>query len=296
MTAALTAAMTEAARLAELALADALAGDDSDYGVIFEAERYSVLGGGKRIRPFLVLAFSRLFGGSDTAALPFAAAIELMHCFSLIHDDLPCMDDDNLRRGKPTNHVVYGEATALLAGDALAIRSLGTAAANAAVPPAAALRAVRLLADNAGERGMIGGQIMDMYGETHPLTLEQLRKLQMHKTGALIRASAALGCIAASVPEGDPRLAAALTYADGIGLAFQIVDDILDVTGDEATFGKPIGSDAASGKTTFVSLLGIVEARRIAAEMTAMAKHAVEPYAGSELLCDLADWLLNRQY
>lgn len=296
MTDALKTALTEAALAAEQALSDALAGDDPDYGIILEAERYSVLGAGKRIRPFLVLAFARLFGGDDRAALPFAAAIELMHCFSLIHDDLPCMDNDDLRRGKPTNHIVYGEATALLAGDALAIRALEVAASNEAVSPAEAIRAVRTLADAAGPFGMIGGQIMDMYGESHPLTLEQLRKLQMHKTGALIRAAALLGCIAAEIPAGDERITAALTYADGIGLAFQIIDDILDVLGDEATLGKPIGSDAASGKSTFVTHLGVEEARRVAEKMTAMAKHAIEPYPDSALLCDLADWLLCRAH
>ncbi len=279
----------------EEVLSDLLSGTDADYGRLFEAERYSVLGGGKRIRPFLVLEFCRMFGGDEKAALPFAAAIELMHCFSLIHDDLPCMDDDQLRRGKPTNHVVFGEAMALLAGDSLAIRSLGTAAENAHVSSAAALAAVRALGRAAGADGMIGGQVMDLWGEENPLTIEQLRKLHACKTGALIRVAALLGCLAAGLEEGDPRIAAADAYASGIGLAFQIVDDMLDCIGSEALLGKPIGSDAEQGKTTFLAFMSLDEAARYAADLTACAKEAIADYPGSEILLALADYLLERQ-
>ena len=295
MTAALIAAMTHAAEAVEAELADILGAEDPDYGRLLESERYSVLGGGKRIRPFLVLEFCRLFGGEERAALPFAAAIEMMHCFSLIHDDLPCMDDDALRRGKPTNHIVYGEALALLAGDSLSIRSLGTAAANPCVSPETALAAVRLLADAAGPHGMIGGQVMDLWGEENPLTIEQLGRLQACKTGALIRAAAELGCLAAGLDRDDPRAAAARTYADNIGLAFQIVDDILDCIGSEALLGKPIGSDAEQGKTTFLSFMSIDAAHARAAALTEAAKAAVSPYPGSEILSALADYLLARR-
>lgn len=296
MTAALRTAMEHAAEAVEAALTDALAGEDSDYGRILEAERYSVLGGGKRIRPFLVLEFCRLYGGEERAALPFAAAIELMHCFSLIHDDLPCMDNDSLRRGKPTNHIVYGEALALLAGDDLAIRSLGVAAANPHVAPETALAAVRAISAAAGTHGMIGGQVMDLWGEDHPLTIDQLHKLQACKTGALIRLAARLGCLAAGLDEDDPRTAAACAYADNIGLAFQIVDDILDCIGSEALLGKPIGSDAEQGKTTFLSFMSIDAAHDRAAALTDAAKAALAPYPASEILCALADYLLDRQH
>ena len=295
MTATLQSAMQHASAAVEAALEEVLAGEDPDYGRIFEAERYSVLGGGKRIRPFLVLEFCRLFGGDAQAALPFAAAIELMHCFSLIHDDLPCMDNDNLRRGKPTNHMVYGDALALLAGDALAIRSLGVAASNSHVAPTTALAAVRLLSDAAGTHGMIGGQVMDLWGESHSLTMEQLCKLQACKTGALIRAAAQLGCLAAGLALTDERTLAACTYADHIGLAFQIVDDILDCIGSEALLGKPIGSDVEQGKTTFLHFLSIDEAQARAAELTHQAKAAIADFSGSEILVEMADYLLVRQ-
>ena len=295
MTERLMTALGQNAAAVEEHLSALLGGNDPDYGRIQEAERYSVLGGGKRIRPFLVMEFCRLFGGSSETALPFASAIEMMHCFSLIHDDLPCMDNDNLRRGKPTNHVVYGEALALLAGDSLSIRSLETAANNAHVSPATALAAVKLLARSAGTDGMIGGQVMDMWGEENPMTVEQLRKLQACKTGALIRAAALLGCLAAGVPEEDDRAAAASAYADNIGLAFQIVDDILDCIGNEALLGKPIGSDAEQGKTTFMHFMSVPEAQACAAELTEKAKAAIAAYPGSEILLDLADYLLERQ-
>lgn len=295
MTDRLLAALNRNAAEVEEALAEVLAGEDADYGRLLDSERYSVMGGGKRIRPFLVLEFCRLFGGSQASAMPFAAAIELMHCFSLIHDDMPCMDNDDLRRGKPTNHVVYGEALALLAGDALAIRSLGVAAANSAVPAETALAAVSLLGHAAGEHGMIGGQVMDLWGEENELSFAQLTKLQACKTGALIRAAARLGCLAAGVPADDPRMAAATVYADRIGLAFQIVDDVLDCVGDEALLGKPIGSDAEQGKTTFLRFYSIDGALAEAEKLTREACAAVADYPGSEILLDLADYLLHRQ-
>ena len=295
MTDTLQHALLEDAQAVEAVLAEALSGEDADYGHILEAERYSVLGGGKRIRPFLVMEFCRLFGGDPHAALPFAAAIELMHCFSLIHDDLPCMDNDSLRRGKPTNHVVYGEAIALLAGDALAIRALEVAVSNPYVSPSAAVAAVKLLGHASGTHGMIGGQVMDLWGERHTLDLPQLTKLQALKTGALIRAAAKLGCIAAGLDETDDRTITADRYAANIGLAFQIVDDMLDCIGSEALLGKPIGSDAEQGKTTFLQFYALEEAQLYAEKLTEQAKAEIAAYPGSDTLLALADYLLQRR-
>lgn len=267
---------------------------DTDINEVAEAMKYSLFAGGKRIRPYLVVSFCRLYGGRDEDAIPFAAAVEMMHTFSLIHDDLPCMDNDDLRRGKPTCHKVYGEATALLAGDALAIKSLGIAAKNENVPPEARLKAVTALSCSAAEKGMIGGQIMDMYGETHPLSLEKLIKLQSLKTGELMRVSAMLGAYAAGVSEEDARFRGALEYASGLGLAFQIRDDILDVVGNEKTLGKPIGSDKESGKNTFVTHMSTEEAENYARRVTEKAKNAISAYENSEMLMTLADFLLDR--
>ncbi|MGN1048373.1 MAG: polyprenyl synthetase family protein [Eubacteriales bacterium] len=287
--------MKDAALKTERYIESTFEREDADLCEADEAMKYSLFAGGKRIRPYLVLAFCRLYGGKEESALPFAAAIEMIHTFSLIHDDLPCMDDDDLRRGKPTCHKVYGEATAVLAGDALALRAFGTAAANPYVSAQDAMRAVSVLSHASAERGMVGGQIMDMYGETHALSLEKLKKLQGLKTGALIRASALLGAIAAGVPDEDPRMRAAEDFADGIGLAFQITDDILDVTGDEASLGKSIGSDAENGKDTFVTHMSISDAAIYAKEVTEQAKSAISAYSGSEELLALADSLLTRK-
>lgn len=269
--------------------------EDSDTHEVTDAMKYSLFAGGKRIRAFIVLSFCRLFGGDERAALPFAAAIEMIHTFSLIHDDLPCMDNDELRRGKPTCHRAYGEATALLAGDALALRAFGTAASNEFVSPQDALRAVKALSEASAECGMVGGQIMDMFGETHKLPPEKIKKLQSMKTGALIRCAAALGAIAAGVPDGDKRMNDAAAYADGVGLAFQITDDILDVTGDEAVLGKPIGSDVENKKNTFVTIMCLDDAAKYARDVTEKAKDAIKGYTGSEILLSLAESLLVRK-
>ena len=267
---------------------------DEDIDEVADAMRYSLFAGGKRIRPYILLAFCRMFGGSDEAALPFAAAIEMIHTFSVIHDDLPCMDNDDLRRGKPTNHKVYGEATALLAGDALALKAFGTAANNEYVDAENILEAVKILSVSAAENGMVGGQIMDMNGEKEILSLEKLKKLQRLKTGALIVASAKLGTLAAGVGKNDERMDSAIAYAGDIGLAFQIKDDILDVVGEEQALGKPIGSDAENSKTTFLSHMTLEEAQSYAHELTENAKKAIIGYKGNENLIALADYLLER--
>ena len=268
---------------------------DSDLSCLLESEQYSLFAGGKRIRPTLTLEFCRLFGGDDEAAIPFACAVEMIHTYSLIHDDLPCMDNDDLRRGKPTNHKVFGETIALLAGDALLTGAFEVAASNAAAGPEAAALAVAYLAGCAGRYGMIGGQVMDIEGERKALTEDQLMKLHSMKTGALINAACVMGALAAGVRLDDPIMERVVTYAENIGLAFQIVDDILDRTGDEATLGKPIGSDAANEKNTFLSFYTVEEAQFYADRLTQEAVLALRRYPGSDTLCSLAEWLATRK-
>ena len=225
--------------------------------------------------------------------MPFACAVEMMHTFSLIHDDLPCMDDDDLRRGRPTNHKVWGEATALLAGDSLELRAVLTAMKNPAVAPEDALRAARVLGD--GAMGMIEGQILDMAAETKAISLDELRTLYAKKTGELMRVSAVLGCIAAGVPDGDKRIADATAYALGIGHAFQIIDDVLDAESTAEELGKSVGSDVRDGKTTYLSFMSAANARAYARRVTDEATAAVAGYPGSEMLTTLAEWLLMRR-
>ena len=220
----------------------------------------------------------------------------MIHTYSLIHDDLPCMDDDDLRRGKPTNHKVFGYSTALLAGDGLLTHAFGVAASNAYVDSAIALAAVKALSDAAGEFGMIGGQIIDLYGEKERLSEEKLVKLHTLKTGALIKVSAEMGCLAAGCDSDSPEMAAALEYAAKIGLAFQIIDDIMDVTVSEEVLGKSAGSDAENNKTTFMTYYSVEDAREYAARLTAEAVSAVADYSGSETLTDLAAYLLDRDH
>lgn len=267
---------------------------DSDTAPVRDAELYSLTAGGKRIRPFLVMQFCRAFGGNADAALPFAAAVEMMHTFSLIHDDLPCMDNDDLRRGRLTSHKKFGEATALLAGDSLSLRALRTVLNNGYVSDATARSAASVLADAAGSEGMIGGQILDMRGEEEPLGFETLLKLHSKKTGALINASAILGCLAAGVPETDRRYAAAVDYSSAIGLTFQIIDDILDITSDAAVLGKNTGTDAVNNKTTFLSFMSVDDARRYAGRLTQTATDAISGYDADGLLTALARYLLIR--
>ena len=292
----IAARLLENAKLVEKALADFTAEQDADFAEELEAERYALLSRAKRIRPTLVLEFCRLFGGSEAAALPFACAVEMIHTYSLIHDDLPCMDDDDMRRGRPTCHKVYGEATALLAGDGLLTRAFSVLASNTAVSGDTARDAVAVLARAAGSFGMIGGQVMDLAGEHKKLSLASLKKLHAHKTGAMIEVSATLGCLAAGLSLEDPRTKAAGRFARGVGLAFQIVDDVLDVTADAALLGKPIGSDAENEKTTFLTYFTPEEALEYARTVTAEAKEALAGLAKTEFLIGLADYLINRDH
>lgn len=259
---------------------------------LFEAMRYSLLSGGKRIRPILTLAFCRLCGGDESAAMPFAAAVEMIHTYSLIHDDLPCMDNDDLRRGRPTNHRAFGEAAALLAGDALLTAAFAEMTA-AQLPPESVVRAARLLSEAAGPYGMAGGQMMDLEGEDRGLSEEYITLIHRHKTGDMMEAACVLGVIAAGGTQEQERAAA--EYARALGLAFQIRDDMLDVIGDEDKTGKPSGSDTANGKSTFATLYGIAACDRMVHEQTARAKQALSLFSQTEFLCSLADYLAERE-
>ncbi len=286
-------AANAAAIAVEERLAVLLSDQDSALSMLFEGMRYSALAGGKRIRPFLVLAFSALLGGKKEAALSFAAAVEMVHTYSLIHDDLPCMDNDDYRRGRLTNHKVYGEAAAVLAGDALLTMAFETIA-HAETDASCRVRAVQCLAAAAGARGMVGGQMMDIRAEKEKPSLEVLCHLQELKTGALICAAVELGCLAAGVTN-EEVLNACRTYASGIGCAFQIVDDVLDVYGDQELLGKSIGQDARDGKVTFLTYMTKEEALTEAAALTATAKKALSGFEGAEMLCSFADALLSRE-
>jgi geranylgeranyl diphosphate synthase type II len=287
--------LQENAALVEQALQVATAASDADFFEELEAERYSLLSPAKRIRPTLVLEFCRLFGGKDRAALPFAMAVEMVHTYSLIHDDLPCMDNDDLRRGRPTNHKVFGEAYALLAGDGLALDAFGVAASNTRVSADVRAQAVVLLSQAAGCGGMVRGQIVDMFGEENALTYDELLFLHANKTGALIRVAAQMGCLAAGCAMGSPEMLAAEGYAERIGLAFQVIDDILDATSTPEALGKSVGGDAEHGKNTFLSFKTIPEAEAYAARLTEEAVALIAPYEGCERLAALARYLAVRK-
>ncbi|MCQ2436366.1 MAG: polyprenyl synthetase family protein [Clostridia bacterium] len=275
-------------------LKDGLAVTDAALETLYDSMRYSALSPGKRIRPFLVLEFCRMFGGNDAAAMDFACAIEYIHSSSLVHDDMPCMDNDDYRRGRLTNHKVYGEDIALLCGDALMTRGYEMASLNDKVPPEAALAATRVLLREVGAFGMMGGQCIDLMAERERPTFDQLLKMHDKKTGALMRASALMGCIAAGKMPGSDECKNAAEYATKIGLAFQILDDILDVTGDVATLGKMTHTDAAEGKTTFLSFMDIDGARKYASDLTDEAVGAIAGYKNNEILTELARFLLCR--
>ena len=260
------------------------------YSQLYEAIRYSILGGGKRIRPVLTLEFARLGGINWRLALPFACALELVHNYSLIHDDLPCMDDDDLRRGKPTTHKAYGETLAILAGDALQPEAFRLILEAPALSGERKLDAMRVLLNACGADGMVAGQVLDTLCPIE--NTEQLRYMEELKTGCMIAAAAELGCAASGMNAGMRNLA--VQYAKDLGLAFQIRDDMLDVEGDAAVFGKPIGSDKEEGKFTFVDALGIEGCRAEVARLTEEAKSVVRHWADSDFLVTLADKLAGR--
>ena len=270
-----------------------LEGREKPVQELTDAMRYSTMIGGKRIRPVLVLEFCRVCGGDPEQALAFACALEMIHTSSLIHDDLPCMDNDDLRRGQPSCHKKFGEPTALLAGDALEAFAFETAA-SADLRPKQVLEAVRLLAQATGPYGMLGGQILDTENETlSAVDVDRLEATHRKKTGALIRAACVLGCIAAGASE--EQKSAADDYGAALGMAFQIRDDILDVTGEEQLLGKPVGSDAEEEKPTYVTLLGLEQAARQAEHYTEEAFRALERFEETGFLEDLTRWLLERE-
>lgn len=257
-----------------------------------EAMSYSLLAGGKRIRPMLVLEFCRISGGDINAALPVACAIEMLHTYSLIHDDLPCMDNDELRRGKPTNHVVYGECTATLAGDALQAEAFGTIL-RSTLPAERRAACAEILASAVGLDGMCGGQYLDMLGEGKPLSGEDLNEINSRKTGALLIAACQMGVAAAG---GSARmLEAARLFGASIGMAFQIRDDMLDVLSTAEELGKPIGSDAEEQKNTYMALLGEKQCMELVIELTEKAKAALGGvFDDTGFLCALADSMVSR--
>lgn len=266
-------------------------------GKVCEAMAYSLLDGGKRIRGCLTLAMCELCGGVVQSALPLACAIEMVHAYSLIHDDLPCMDNDDLRRGKPSCHIKFGEGTALLAGDALLTHAFSAASDayfNGTLPAETVLRCVNQLSRAAGVEGMIGGQVIDTAPEEVPMTPEQLEAMHGMKTGALIRSAAVLGCLAAGAPR-DVVMQADL-YAAKIGLAFQIVDDILDATEESEKLGKST-SDADNNKTTYITLYGVEKAREMVRRLVLEADLAVKgTVLDDEMLYELADTLAKRHH
>ncbi len=269
---------------------------------LHEAMRYALLGGGKRVRPLLVYAAGALFGADAAVLSRAAAAVEMIHAYSLVHDDMPCMDDDELRRGKPTVHVAYDEATALLVGDALQSQAFlvladaaGETTAAKPLPPARLAAMLRLLAHASGSAGMCGGQAIDLDSVGLSLTLQQLEQMHQLKTGALLRASVVLGALAGKDLSGD-ELAALNAYARAIGLAFQVVDDVLDATADSATLGKTAGKDAADNKPTYVSILGLEPSRALAEKLRLDAHAALAPFGEKALrLCELADLIVQRK-
>ena len=278
--------------LIDTKLAEYFRADDMPQAGLFEAMRYSLNAGGKRIRPILVLEFCRITGGDCDKALPVACAIEMLHTYSLIHDDLPCMDNDDLRRGKPTNHVVYGECTATLAGDALQAEAFGTIL-RSALPAESRAECARILADAVGADGMCGGQFLDMIGENKLLTADELDEINSRKTGALLIAACTMGVAAAGGNEKQSE--AASRFGAAIGAAFQIRDDMLDVISTSEQLGKPIGSDAQEHKNTYMALYGAERCMKMIEKLTEVAKAALnEAFDDTAFLCDLADSMVTR--
>ena len=261
---------------------------------VCRAARYSLLGGGKRIRAVLVLSVCDLLGGDKAAAGQFAAAVEMLHCYSLIHDDLPCMDNDDLRRGRPSCHKAFDEATAMLAGDVLLTEAFEVVA-NAPASAQACVRAARALGAGAGSRGMVYGQELDLKYEALAATEDQLRLIHRNKTGALINAAVQMGAAAAEADTETCRVLEA--YAYGLGLVFQIVDDVLDVTSTPEQLGKPIGSDSENGKTTFATLYGVQGAMDLAQKLNAETCAQLHSHFGTKaaFLEQLAQQLLVRK-
>lgn len=259
---------------------------------VTKAMRYSLSNGGKRLRPIFVLEFCKMCGGDVNKALPYACAIEYIHTYSLIHDDLPCMDNDDMRRGKPSCHKMYGEATALLAGDALLTHAFEICSVSD-LSDSQNLRAVSLLSQNAGVGGMIGGQVIDLKYEQSDPSVSDILTVHRLKTGALISAACILGCIAAGAD--DEKIALASRYAYMIGTAFQIRDDLLDIMGDEEKLGKPVGSDADNDKTTYVTLVGADRAQQDVKTLTDKAVELLDSFDDNDFMKTLSEYLVTRE-
>jgi len=283
----------ERQRRVEHALEQSLPASHGPTGRLAEAMRYASLGGGKRVRPLLVYAAGEVTGADPGTVDAVAVAVELVHAYSLVHDDLPCMDDDALRRGKPTCHVEFGEATALLAGDALQALAFDVLARSAMPAPG---EACAILASAAGVDGMAGGQAIDLGAVGAVLSQAELERMHRLKTGALIAAAVRLGARCGTAPSVDED-GALLAYARAAGLAFQVVDDVLDVEGSSATLGKTAGKDAAHGKPTYVALLGLPAARALAESLRQDAQRALAPLGGrGRRLSEIADWIVLRTH
>lgn len=269
----------------------------SEYKLIFESMEYSVKNGGKRVRPLLTMLFCDACGGGVKSAIPFAQAVEFVHTYSLIHDDLPCMDNDDYRRGKLSNHKVYGEAFALLAGDGLltaAFELISKGCLEGLYDSETAVSGVSALSSLAGSRGMIGGQVVDLLNENNPdADFEILQLMDSLKTGALIEAACVLGCIVAGAQEKE--INAARTFAQNIGLAFQIKDDILDVTSSLEKLGKLTGSDTENNKSTYVTLLGVEKCQELVEKLTNEAMESLGAFAENEALKEYAQYLAHRE-
>ncbi len=263
------------------------------HGIIYEAMRYSLMAGGKRLRPVLMLNMCEMLGGDTKSVMPFACAMEMIHTYSLIHDDLPAMDNDDMRRGMPTNHIKYGEANAILAGDALLNKAFEIVSRYDGKYPERVLRAINMLSTSSGTEGMIGGQIIDIVNEGHEIDIELLRQLHLMKTGAIIRSACTIGVLMAGGSEEEIK--AADEFAINLGTAFQIRDDILDVIADEEELGKPVGSDEENDKNTYVKLLGLEKSKELVEEYSANAKKALEIFGDrAEFLNKLTDYLVSR--
>ncbi len=260
---------------------------------VIDAARYSLENGGKRIRPVLCLEFAKAFGCKKEDALNYACAVEFIHTYSLIHDDLPCMDNDDLRRGKPSCHIAFGESTALLAGDLLLTEAFGLIC-KSNLSAEQNSKAVIELSKCAGGLGMIGGQVIDLLYESKSPNIEQIKSVHKLKTGALLESACVLGCIAANADEKTILLAK--EYAHDIGMAFQIKDDILDIIGNSDKMGKPTGSDKSNSKTTYVSLKGIENSSNDVVGYTAKAVSAVEKIDSNGILTYIANYLAERDY
>jgi len=295
MTVAFDAWMQDIQAQSERALAALLPPAETVPHKLHEAMRYTVLGGGKRIRPLLAYASGALFTADPQTLARAAAAVEMIHAYSLVHDDMPCMDDDALRRGKPTVHIAYDEATALLVGDALQAQAFEVLASSPSMPAERLVPMLKLLAQAAGSAGMCGGQAIDLDSVGLSLTLAQLERMHQLKTGALLRAAVLLGAMCGKELSSQEQEALD-TYANAIGLAFQVVDDVLDATADSITLGKTAGKDAAANKPTYVSILGLEPSRALAQQLRDTAHAALAPFGEqARRLRELADLIVQRK-